>query len=70
MSLKQNDTLLEEIYEQRAVWLADYNMTENDVLMDDNGEFIISVTEQGNPGDDYQFDTKYIYLPSNLLIQI
>ena len=50
--------------EERNKWLADYNLTESDVLVDvESGEEFIMVMDESDHSDDYQIHWKKVFLP-------
>lgn len=61
MSLKQNDTLQDQLRE----WLGDFGALPSDVLINGNGEkFIMVETENGTPGENgYGFSFERVLLP-------
>lgn len=57
----------EDAYEERETWLESLGCSGADVLVDEEGdEFVMTESESGNPGDDYQFSSRKVVLPTAL----
>ena len=55
----------EKTAESQLQWLEEHGCTFANLLSDEDGEFILSEQDNGNPGEDgYNVDTQKIYLPN------
>lgn len=64
MSSKAEDNRIDDIRDRRTEWLGELGLDESDVFIDDEGrEYILSLREDGNPGDDYSVRSKMVYIP-------
>jgi len=60
MSNKINDIVFDNLTD----WLSDHGATAKDVMFDDEGYYILTDTDNGNPGEDgYNTGLVKIYLP-------
>ena len=52
---------------QREEWLKENNVTEKDVLQNEDGEYIVVESDNGNPEEDgYSVSIDKVFLPSTI----
>lgn len=62
MSYLPNVTFIEDQIEKREAWLAGEGRKDSDVMEDDNGEYVIYITEEGKK--------EKVYLPVELTKEV
>lgn len=66
ISTEEITDAVDELFLQRESFLSQYGCKENDVLQDDEGEFVFIEDESGSPGLDYSVGVKRVYVPESL----
>lgn len=64
---QDGDTMLDDWYTERTMFMKDHGATLGDILSDDDGEYFLDELENGTAGDDgYNVETIAVRIPEYL----